>query len=90
MLKVHVWLPHGEMVGHASLSFGTTYVSFWPAEGAGKKDLKVKRRQPGHFMDAIDEDIRSEGGRKPHTITLHNVDTQSLAKYVLQLQQEVP
>ncbi|KJY95884.1 hypothetical protein [Pseudoalteromonas ruthenica] len=90
MLKVHVWLPHGEMVGHASLSFGTTYVSFWPAEGAGKKDLKVKRRQPGHFMDAIDEDIREEGGRKPHTITLHNVDTQSLAKYVLQLQQEVP
>ena len=41
MLKVHVWPPHGNMVGHSSLSFGTDYISFWPADTAGKKDLKI-------------------------------------------------
>lgn len=65
MLKVHVWPPHGNMVGHASLSFGSNYVSFWPADAAGKKDLKIKRSHPGHLMAALQEDIGSEGGRQP-------------------------
>lgn len=67
MLKVHVWPPHGNMVGHASLSFGTDYVSFWPADAAGKKDLKIKRSHPGHFMAALQEDIAAEGGRQPRS-----------------------
>lgn len=90
MLKVHVWLPHGSMVGHASISFGTTYISFWPADGAGKKDLKIKRRQPGHFMQALEEDIQSEGNRSPVTVTLNNVDTVSLSKHIQELQRAVP
>lgn len=90
MLKVHVWLPHGNMVGHASISFGTTYISFWPADGAGKKDLKIKRRQPGHFMQALEEDIASEGNRSPSTITLNNVDTVALSKHIQELQREIP
>ncbi|GLS26824.1 hypothetical protein [Marinibactrum halimedae] len=70
MLKVHVWQPSGNMVGHASLSFGTNYVSFWPEDAAGKKDLKIKRSHPGSFISDLNEDIEAEGNRYPTTITL--------------------
>lgn len=74
MLKVHVWGPHANMVGHASLSFGDNYVSFWPEDAAGKKDLKIKRSHSGAFMNALREDIELEGGRDPITITMHHYD----------------
>lgn len=90
MLKVHVWPPHGNMVGHASLSFGANYVSFWPQEGAGKKDLKIKRSQPGHFMAALQEDIKSEGNRQPITVTIPNVTEDALAKFIADLISNVP
>lgn len=90
MLKVHVWPPHGNMVGHASLSFGANYVSFWPQEGAGKKDLKIKRSQPGHFMAALQEDIASEGNRRPITVTIPNVNEDALAKFIADLISNVP
>jgi hypothetical protein len=47
MVKVHVWLPNGKYVGHAALTVGDDYISFWPDGGAEKKDLKIKRSQPG-------------------------------------------
>ena len=90
MLKVHVWLPYGNMVGHASLSFGDNYVSFWPADAAGKKDLKIKRSHPGHFMTALREDIAAEGGRQPTTITIENIDSEKLENFILELQRNIP
>ncbi|WP_231657976.1 hypothetical protein [Pseudoalteromonas sp. SW0106-04] len=90
MLKVHVWLPHGEMVGHTSLSFDTSYISFWPAEGAGRKDLKLKRRQPGNFMGALEQDIQSEGGRRPITVTILAADVDALEDYVVSLLNNIP
>ncbi len=90
MLNVHVWLPHGNMVGHASLSFGTNYVSFWPEDAAGKKDLKIKRSHPGHFMSALREDIRSEGGRQPITVTIPRIDEEKLSRFVADLISNTP
>lgn len=90
MLKVHVWLPHGSMVGHASISFGTTYISFWPADDAGKKDLKIKRRRPGHFMQALEFDIESEGNRRPITVTISDANTSALEDYVVSLMENIP
>ncbi|MDA8708069.1 hypothetical protein N9M10_01720 [Hellea sp.] len=90
MLKVHVWLPHQGLVGHASLSFGTDYVSFWPKTSAGKKDLKVKRSQPGHFMNALAEDVLSEGGRQPITVVIPNINKQELSKFVANLISNTP
>ncbi|MFC6633166.1 hypothetical protein [Microbulbifer taiwanensis] len=90
MLKVHVWLPEGNMVGHASLSYGGNYVSFWPEDGAGKKDLKIKRSHPGHFMKALDEDIASEGNRHPVTITIQRIDSDKLESFILDLQRKNP
>lgn len=90
MLKVHVWLPHGNMVGHASLSFGADYISFWPEDSAGKKDLKIKRSHPGHFMEALHEDIRSEGNRQPITVTILRFNADNLEDFILDLQRNRP
>lgn len=90
MLQVHVWLPHDNMVGHASLSFAGNYVSFWPEDGAGKKDLKIKRSHPGHFMDALHEDIKAEGNRQPVTVVVNNFDADKLEDFILDLQRRAP
>lgn len=90
MLKVHVWLPHNNMVGHASLSFGTNYVSFWPEDAAGKKDLKIKRSHPGSFMNALHEDIQAEGDRQPTTVTIPNINQEKLSRFVADLVSNTP
>lgn len=90
MLKVHVWKPHGNMVGHASLSFGGNYVSFWPEDGAGKKDLKIKRSHPGTFIEALHEDIQAEDGRQPETVVLQNINEDKLEDFILELQRQAP
>lgn len=90
MLQVHVWEPHGNMVGHASISFGLNYVSFWPADAAGKKDLKIKTSHPSAFMGALAEDIRSEGNRQPITIIIPNINEAKLTKFVADLMSNMP
>lgn len=90
MLKVHVWPPHGNMVGHASLSFGSNYISFWPEGSAGAKDLKIKRSHPGQFIDGLFEDIRSEGNRSPITVEIKHYDTDQLEDFILELQRSTP
>jgi hypothetical protein len=90
MLKVHVWLPHGNMVGHASLSFSMEYVSFWPEGGAGKKDFKLKRSRPGHFLKALQEDIIMEGGRQPITVTIPNINTKRLEDFIRYQRRQAP
>ncbi len=90
MLKVHVWPPHGNMVGHASLSFENNYISFWPEDSAGKKDLKIKRSQPGHFMQGLRDDIAAEGGRKPITITITVYNSEDLSKFIADLIDNTP
>lgn len=90
MLQVHVWPPHGNMVGHASLSFGSNYVSFWPEDSAGKKDLKIKTSHPGAFMTALAEDIKAEENRKPITVTIHKINERKLEDFILELQRATP
>jgi hypothetical protein len=90
MLKVHVWLPHGGMVGHASLSFGNNYVSFWPEDAAGKKDLKVKRSHPGQFLEALHEDVHNEGDRQPITVSIPFSNFDRLEDFILDLQRRAP
>ncbi len=82
--------PHGNMVGHASLSFGTNYVSFWPEDGAGKKDLKIKRSHPGSFISALQEDIEAEGGRQPISVMIPNINQEKLSQHVVILISDTP
>lgn len=78
------------MVGHASLSFGANYVSFWPKDAAGKKDLKIKKSHPGHFMNALYEDIKEEGGRQPITVTILNINEEKLSRFIADLISNTP
>ena len=82
MVKVHVWLPDSRNVGHTALTIGTVYVSFWPEGGATKKDIKIKRSQPGSFVQALQEDIANEGRRQPTTIELNGLDEDRILDFV--------
>lgn len=90
MLKVHVWQPHDNMVGHASLSFGGNYVSFWPEDSAGKKDLKIKRSHPGTFMNALHEDIQAEGNRHPISVIIPHTNEANLSRFIADLMADTP
>ena len=89
-MKVHVWLPQGNMVGHASLTFGTNYVSFWPEDAAGKKDLKIKTSHAGSFMNDLMEDIQAEGGRQPITVSIGRIDEAKLSRFIADLMSNTP
>jgi hypothetical protein len=90
LAKVHVWLPNDTHVGHTALTVGDDYISFWPDGGAEKKDLKIKRSQPGMWMQDLQEDITNEGMRWPITIDLPRLDTARVLKYIKDLQREAP
>jgi len=62
LVKVHVWLPNGTHVGHAALTVGNDYISFWPDGGAEKKDLKIKRSQHIAFAaQQVTQQVAREG-----------------------------
>ena len=90
MVKVHVWLPDTQNVGHTALTIGTVYVSFWPEGGASKKDIKIKRSHPGSFVQALQEDIANEGRRQPTTIELSGLDENRILDFVNDLIQRRP
>jgi hypothetical protein len=90
MVKVHVWLPHGEHVGHTALTIGTVYVSFWPDGSAGKTDVLIKRSQPSQFMEALRDDVHNEGDRQPITIKLDRLDEEKMLDFVNDLRQKSP
>ena len=90
MVKVHVWLPDANHVGHTALTIGDVYVSFWPDGGAQKKDLKIKRSQPGMFMKSLQDDVLNEGGRHPVTVEVPNINEEALLDHIEELQRTMP
>jgi len=90
MVKVHVWLADNEHIGHAALTIGSEYVSFWPDGGAEKKDLKTKRSQPGMLMQSLQQDIYNEGNRQPVTVELPLLDEAAVLRFIINLQKDTP
>lgn len=90
MVKVHIWLRDANHVGHTALTIGNVYVSFWPDGGADKKDLKIKRSQPGSFMSDLQDDITNEGNRQPLTITIPRLDEDKILDYVESIHRKIP
>ena len=90
MAKVHVWLPDSGHVGHTAITVKNVYVSFWPDGGAGKKDLKIKRSQPGLFIQNLQEDIINEGDRLPITVDLPNMDEEKILDFIASMQGNIP
>lgn len=89
-MQVHIWLPHGNHVGHASLTIRGIYFSFWPEDNAGKKDLKSKRSHPGSLMQTIEDDIRAEDGMIPRTFEMKGLDENAVIEYVTGVQENLP
>jgi hypothetical protein len=90
MIQVYVWLPEGGQVGHTAMFVKSEYISFWPQGGADKKDLKLKRSQPGEFMESLGADITNEGGRQPIVIELHHLDDDAVLAHFVIIQAEGP
>ena len=90
MVKVHVWLPSPPHVKHTALTVKDRYISFWPDGEAGKKDLKIKRSQPGLLLQSINEDIRNEGNRQPITIEIPGLNEERILIYLASLEGDMP
>lgn len=90
MVKIHVWLQDPIHVGHVALAVKNIYVSFWPDGAASKKDIKIKRSQPGTFVESLLEDIRNEGGRAPITVELNGLDEEKLVRYLEDMKDSLP
>lgn len=91
MVKVHVWMPSAEHVGHTALTIGNVYVSFWPDGAAGKKDLKIKRSHPGAFMTSLQDDVLNEGNRQPITTAITGkINEAALLDHIELLQRNAP
>jgi hypothetical protein len=90
LIKVHVWLPDAEHVGHTALTIDTVYVSFWPEDSAGRKDLKIKRSHPGTFMTSLRDDVTNEGGRQPITVQIKNTNKVALLDHIESLRRNTP
>lgn len=87
---MHIWLPHGSHVGHASLTVRDIYFSFWPDDAAGKKDLKTKRSHPGSLQQSLDDDVFAEDGQLPVTVELTGFDEDAVITYVKGVQANLP
>lgn len=90
MIKVYVWLPHGGQVGHTAMLVKSEYISFWPEGGADKKDLKLKRSQPGQFVESLAKDIQNEGGVAPVVVEVHNLNEDAVLNHIAEIQAAGP
>jgi len=86
MVQVHVWLANSTHIGHAALTVKNRYISFWPDGEAGKKDLKIKRSQPGMFVPSLRDDIYNEGDRQPITIHLPDLDHTAITSFLTSME----
>ena len=77
---VHIWRNASGNVGHVSLSVGTQYVSFWPSDSAGKKDVKIGTTHEPAFPSSYKVDRRLEQRDCDHAVTLHKIDEPALLK----------
>lgn len=91
MVRVHIWMPNTEHVGHTALTIGNVYVSFWPEGEAGKKDLKIKRSHPSAFMASLQDDVINEGNRQPITVSISGkIDESALLDHIEKIRRDAP
>jgi len=61
IVTVNVWKLRPDNPGHVSLQVGTTYMSYWPSDAAGKKDVKIGQTHDVSFPRSYATDARIEG-----------------------------
>lgn len=77
---VHVWSMTADngYVGHVSLTVAGKYMSFWPSEAGGKKDVKVNVTHTPRYPDSYRFDCRLEGGPCDREIHLEGLDERAM------------
>ncbi|KAK3582636.1 hypothetical protein CHS0354_001681 [Potamilus streckersoni] len=67
-IKFYVWLPHGDNIGHSSMTLSDgTHISWWPSDQELKKKSSLMSMliSPASLNQTLDEDIYLEGNIKP-------------------------
>ena len=66
-IKVYVWTPEGDNVGHASMELSDgTYISWWPEDAVKLPVTKI----PGFQNRTLEEDVRDEGRNPDYTFII--------------------
>jgi hypothetical protein len=61
IVTVNVWKLRRDNPGHVSLQIGSVYMSYWPSDAAGKKDVKLGQTHDVSFPRSYATDARIEG-----------------------------
>lgn len=72
-VTVHIWRLRKDNPGHVSLQIGPTYVSYWPSDAAGKKDVKIGQTHDVAFPRSYATDIRLERRSCDESRILHGL-----------------
>lgn len=78
VVTVHVWKLRPDNPGHASLQIGSTYISYWPANAAGKNDVKLGVTHDVSFPRSYATDARIEGKQADERRNLMGLRTQEM------------
>jgi hypothetical protein len=84
-VTLYVWRKGAQHIGHASLHIGDVYVSFWPEDAAGKKDVTLKQSHRAAFMETLEEDIINEGNRQPQALRIEHLDEAAMLRTFVDL-----
>ena len=79
-VTLYIWRLSPTNVGHASLKIGDTYISYWPAESAGKKDVKLGQSHQAGFPSSYAVDRRLERKHADEEFTLTGLDTSKMVE----------
>src|SRR5512137_676870 len=79
---VHVWSMTADngYIGHVSLTVAGDYMSFWPGEAGGKKDVKVNVTHAPHYPRSYRVDCRLENGPCDKEVYLDGLDERAMAE----------
>lgn len=77
-VTLYVWKLRPDNPGHASLQMGTTYVSYWPSDAAGKKDVKIGQTHEAAFPKSYAVDVRLERKAADEQRTLTTLDAPAM------------
>jgi hypothetical protein len=77
-VTLYVWLIKPGNVGHVSLAVGDTYMSYWPADSAGKTDVKFGQSHEPGFPSSYAVDRRLERGHADEQLVMAGLDEQAM------------
>lgn len=85
MITVHVWQFRGkaEAWGHASMSVGSAYVSWWPeSPGAVPSGIHPNIYKSSPYRNrSFRDDVRDEGQMPDHNVVLNGLDEQAIVRW---------